>query len=242
MYLRVDDFKDHSPNRMFVEGKERLTRGICGVSLNEELIHAAIALNADLILVHHPHGFWNEEPKLPLGAHRRKLALLLGAEIAVFGYHLPLDGHPEVGNNALLADLVGLKDRRGWMPSGKANVALHGEFAKSQSLEEILAKLAKTIGEPVHLFEGGPEKIRHIAICSGGAAKYIVELLNGDGIDLYLTGEASETAQQMAREEGFHWLALGHHATERLGITALAAHLTAKFGLPIDFVDVPNPV
>jgi len=241
-FLQVSAYQDHSPNKMFVEGGRPLKRGITGVSLNLPLIEAAVKRKADFIIVHHPHGFWNEDPKLPIGSLAIKLRLLIQNGISVYGYHLPLDGHPTLGNNALLADAIGLRERSGFLKSGSAFVGCYGSLSTPVSVTTMLERISKTIAPPLFHFAGGGENVQKIAICSGGAPNSVQELLGEPGVDLYLTGEARESTQQLALEEKFHFIACGHHVTERFGVRALGIHLQKEFGLQIEFVDIPNPV
>lgn len=241
-FLAVTEYRDHAPNKMFVEGLRPLKRGVTGVSLNSALISAAIAIEADFIIVHHPHGFWNEDPKLPIGVFGEKLRLLIQNQISVYGYHLPLDGHPVLGNNALLADAIGLKNRNGFIRSGEAFVGCYGSLEKAVLLDEFLKTIEAKVSPILHHFEGGGPTVQNIAICSGGAPQAVAELLESQTVDLYLTGEARETSQQFALEEQFHFVACGHHATERFGVRALGEHIAEQFHLEVDFVDVDNPV
>lgn len=241
-YLEVSNYSDHSPNKMIVEGERPLQRGVTGVSLNLQLIQAAVDADADFIIVHHPHGFWNEDPKLPRGVMAEKLRLLIKNGISVYGYHLPLDGHLVLGNNALLADAIGLKKRSGFIPSGSAFVGCHGSLPEPVGIEEMLTLISQQIAPPLYHFSGGGEKVQKIAICSGGAPSAVEELLEEPGIDLYLTGEVRETTQQLALEERFHFVACGHHATERFGVRALGERLQSEYALKINFIDIDNPV
>ena len=241
-FLEVAKFKDYSPNCMIVEGGRDLQKGVSGVSLNLELIQAAVERDASFILVHHPHGFWNSDPRLPRGTLAKKLKLLLENGISVYGYHLPLDGHPVVGNNAQIASALGLFDREGFSKAGEGFVGCQGLLEQPVPVDEFMAKISEAVGEPNFVFRGGPETVQRIAICSGGAANGVLERLDHPGVDLYLTGEPKEQTRQLALEEGFHFVACGHHATERFGVKALSRKLEEKFGLEIEFVDVPNPV
>ena len=146
-FLEVAKFKDYSPNCMIVEGGRELQKGVCGVSLNLELIEAAVERGADFILVHHPHGFWNSDPKLPRGTLAKKLKLLLENGISVYGYHLPLDGHPVVGNNAQIASALGLFDREGFAKSGEGFVGCQGQLEQPVPVDEFLAKISEAVGE-----------------------------------------------------------------------------------------------
>jgi dinuclear metal center YbgI/SA1388 family protein len=234
-YLKVADYKDYAPNGLQVEGRSEINTIVTGVTASQALIDKAVELNADAILVHHGY-FWKSEPQQIVGFKQKRIKTLLKHDINLFGYHLPLDGHDEVGNNVLLGKLWGLKESQA--PVGLVRI---GELTTPLSIDEFKSKVDKSLNrESLHL-TGGPDKIKTVAWCSGGAQGYIDQAVSL-GADVYISGEVSEQTTHLAQECGIHYLAAGHHATERLGIKALGEYLADKFGLNCHFVDIPNPV
>lgn len=234
-YLQVADYKDYAPNGLQVEGKQEIKTIVTGVTACQALIDEAIRLNADAVLVHHGY-FWKSEPVEIVGFKQKRIKSLLAHDINLMAYHLPLDGHAELGNNAMLGKLWELEDitpQPGLLRLGKLN--------RPVQIEEFVATVERSLNRtPLHL-PGGPEQIQTVAWCSGGAQGYIDQALVW-GADLYISGEVSEQTTHLALEGGIHYLAAGHHATERVGIKALGEHLAEKFGLDCHFVDIPNPV
>jgi len=235
--LQIDRFKDYAPNGVQIEGRATITRIVCGVSASEALIDAAIEQHADAILVHHGYFWRGEDPRL-LGAKRRRIAKLLAHNISLLAYHLPLDAHAELGNNAQLGRRLGLAaDSRfgeqdlGWAGTLPSETTL-GEFA--QLIEAQLGRTPLVIGDPART-------IARVGWCTGGAQGYFPDAIAA-GCDAYLTGEASEQHYHVAMESGVAFIAAGHHATERYGVQALAAHLADQFGLTQHYVDLPNPI
>lgn len=234
-FLDIASYKDYAPNGLQVEGKQEINKIVTGVTACQALIDKAIEVQADAILVHHGY-FWKNEQQVITGFKKQRIKALLMNDINLYGYHLPLDGHEGLGNNAMLGKLWGLKDiteepgllRIGVLPE-KMAIA---EFKKR--VDDSLAR------ESLHL-DGGPEKITKVAWCSGGAQGYIDQAI-ANGAELYISGEVSEQTTHLAKECGIHYLAAGHHATERLGIKALGEHLVEKFGLECIFIDIDNPV
>ena len=234
-FLSVADFKDYAPNGLQVEGRTEIKRIVTGVTACQALIDKAVELQADAILVHHGY-FWKSEPATITGFKQRRIKTLLQHDINLFGYHLPLDAHAELGNNAMLAKLWGLKDitpEPGLVRLGKLSSKMEMDDFK-QMVDDSLAR------DSLHL-PGGPSQVETIAWCSGGAQGYIDQAIAW-GADVYVSGEVSEQTTHMAKECGIHYLAAGHHATERLGIKSLGEHLVEKFGLECHFVEVANPV
>jgi dinuclear metal center YbgI/SA1388 family protein len=241
--LKPELFKDYCPNGLIVESGAKVHRVVCGVSLSMELIHEAIESKADAIIVHHPHGFWNNQPKLPVGMMAKKIRSLLSEGVSLWGFHLPLDGHPEVGNNVGIARALGAEPYGSFMREGQADVGLLCRFAPSMEPKDLQQKATALFGNAgvIHALMFGPQRIETIAICSGGGASGIDEALKC-GVQAYLTGEIKESHPIQAREEGFHLLACGHYATEMFGPRLLAERITQDLGIPADFVDVPNPI
>lgn len=235
--LEVGRFRDYCPNGLQVEGRESISRVICGVTASQALLDEAVARRADAVLVHHGY-FWRGEDGRVTGMRRKRLATLLQHDINLFAYHLPLDAHPELGNNAQLARLMG------WLPEGRfgeQDIGWTGSLGQPQSLELLARHAAARLGrEPLVL--GDPMRtVGKIAWCTGGAQGYFEQAI-ACGVDCFVSGEASEPTTHLARESGVAYLGIGHHASERYGVHALGAHLAERFGIEAVFVDVDNPV
>ncbi|MEJ5209955.1 MAG: Nif3-like dinuclear metal center hexameric protein [Burkholderiales bacterium] len=230
-------FRDYCPNGLQVEGRPEVRRIVTGVSASLALLEAAIEAGADAVMVHHGY-FWKNEPAPIVGVKRARIRLLLTHDVSLFAFHLPLDAHPELGNNAQLGRRLGLKVQE-W--AGEQGLIAVGEPETPCLLESFAARVTQALGR-APLVVGAPHQpIRRIAWCSGGAQGWF-ETAAALGVDAYLTGEASEHNVHFARESGVAFLAAGHHATERDGIRALGEHLAAQFGLEHRFIDLPNPV
>lgn len=237
--LRAKDFQDYGPNGLQVPGREEVRRVVTGVSANRALIETAAAMQADLLLVHHGL-FWGQTGPIDhLLAGR--LRPLFVADINLVAYHLPLDAHAEVGNNALIADALGLTERRSFAPHRGEHLGIAGHLPGGGLSPEAFVQAVGAITQPPLAFLHGPDVIRTVGIVSGGAADDIVPAA-ALGLDAFITGEPAERSQGMAEELGMHFLAAGHHATERFGIRALGELLAAEFGVEHTFVDVENPV
>ena len=239
--LAVENFSDYCPNGLQVEGRSEVRTLVGGVTACQALLDAAVERGADAVLVHHGY-FWKGENPRIVGMKRRRLATLLRHDISLIAYHLPLDAHPELGNNAQLARVLGLTiTGTAGGNSRTPGLVLLGEPAQPTSGTAFATHLAARLGrEPLYV-PGNDAPIRRLAWCTGGAQSYIEIALNA-GADAFLTGEASEQTVHIARENGLHFFAAGHHATERYGIQALGAHLTGQFALNFTFVDIDNPV
>jgi dinuclear metal center YbgI/SA1388 family protein len=235
-FLESARFQDYCPNGLQVQGRESVRSIVSGVTASQVLIDAAIERRADLLLVHHGY-FWRGEDPRVIGMKARRLGALLRNDISLLAYHLPLDAHPELGNNArLAADLELAVSGR----FGPAEVAMHGETPAPESGESFAARLARQLGrEPLHIPADRP--IRRVGWCSGAAQDYL-EHAAALGLDAYVSGEISERTFHTARELGIHYFAAGHHATERYGVQALGELLAGRFGLVHTFVDEANPV
>lgn len=239
--LEVARFRDYCPNGLQVEGRETVRRLVFGVTASQALIDAACARDADAIVVHHGY-FWRGEDGRITGIRKARLAALLGRDINLFAYHLPLDAHPELGNNAQLAREMGWRAEGrfgeqdlGWI--GAATVAA----SAARPAQELAQELARVLGRESQLVGDGTRAVRRVAWCSG-AAQSAFEQAIAAGADVYVSGEISEPTVHLARESGVPYIAAGHHATERGGVRALAAHLAATQGLQCEFIDVDNPV
>jgi dinuclear metal center YbgI/SA1388 family protein len=244
--LAVDRFKDYGPNGLQVEGRAEVVRVVSGVTASLALIEAAVAHGADAILVHHGL-FWRGQDGCISGWLRRRLALLLAHEINLFAYHLPLDAHSELGNNAQLGLRLGLRAdaRFGEQDLGfigpAAGVADGGvDVADRTDAAALARRVGLALGRTPLLLPGDGRLLRRVAWCSGGAQGYF-EAAIAAGADAFITGEVSEPQAHIARETGVAFLACGHHATERYGAPALGDHLAARFGLQHRFIEIDNP-
>jgi len=234
--LEVDKFKDYAPNGLQVEGKGKLKKIISGVSATQALIEAAIEKEADAIVVHHGW-FWKGEDQCIVGMKHKRLKLLMQHDISMLGYHLPLDAHPELGNNAQLAKRLNIQVEDVMNDQGIGNF---GRLQEYISLSQLGSKIETSLNRKPLLISAGDHAIRRVAWCTGGAQSYINEAVEA-GVDAYISGEISEQTVHIARESGVHYIAAGHHATERYGVEALGEFAAAKFGLLHEFVDIDNP-
>lgn len=233
--LEVDEYEDYAPNGLQVEGAKDIRKIVFGVTASQALIEKAIELQADTIIVHHGY-FWKNEPVTITGIKYQRIKKLIENNINLIGYHLPLDGHADLGNNAQLGKLWQLKD----ITPSPGLVRL-GKLATPVIIDAFIKIITSSLKrQPLHL-PGGPEQIKTIAWCSGGAQGYI-ERAAAWNADVYISGEVSEQTTHIAQECGIHYLAAGHHATEVWGVKALAKHLTERFDLECKFIDCPNPV
>lgn len=234
--LQPERFRDYCPNGLQVEGRAEVRTIVSGVSATQALIDAALELDADAILVHHGY-FWRGEDARVIGMRRDRLRSLLANDLSLIAYHLPLDAHPEVGNNAQLAMRLDLLADAALNADGVGSI---GRLAEPMPAAAFARHVSAVLGrEPVWV-DGGPEFIERIAWCTGGAQSYIEQAAFA-GVDAYLSGEISEQTTHVARERGLHYFAAGHHATERYGAPALTERLAASFGLQHYFVDIDNP-
>jgi dinuclear metal center YbgI/SA1388 family protein len=235
--------KDYCPNGLQVEGKEEIHHIVTGVTASQALIDHAIALDADAILVHHGY-FWKNEAYNIVGMKKRRIAALLQHDINLFAYHLPLDVHPTLGNNAQLAKLLALTEVVPVIDIAPEGVVMQGILPEALTHEQLSARLQHALHRaPVSV--GGSAQIKRVAWCTGGGQGFIDELVNlstdGCGIDAFISGEISEQTTHSARELGIDYFAAGHHATERYGVKAVGEHLAENFGLKVSFVDIQNP-
>ncbi|SFM20811.1 dinuclear metal center protein, YbgI/SA1388 family [Halopseudomonas yangmingensis] len=233
-------FADYCPNGLQVQGGERVRRIVSGVTASQALVDAAIAAQADLLLVHHGY-FWKGESSPLTGIKQRRIKALLQHDINLVAYHLPLDVHAELGNNVQLAQLMDWQIEGGLEPDNPRSVGLQGRLSAPLSGEQLAAQLAQRLQRtPLHI-PGNDRPIRRIAWCTGAAQGYIDRAI-ALGVDAYITGEVSEPTVHLAREHGIHFFAAGHHATERYGVKALGEHLAQQFGIEHRFIDIDNPV
>jgi dinuclear metal center YbgI/SA1388 family protein len=235
--LGAAKFRDYCPNGLQVEGRDEVQRIVAGVTASQALLDAAIEANADAILVHHGY-FWKGDDGRVTGIRRKRLGTLIDHNINLIAYHLPLDAHPELGNNAQLAS------RLGWLAEGRfgeQDIGWFGRLAEPTVLSSLANQLAQVLGREPLVIGDQSRHIAKIAWCSGGAQGYLEQAI-ALGVDVYVSGEISEQTVHLARESGVAYIAAGHHATERYGVQAVAEHLAARFGLDCQFIDVANPV
>ncbi|PLT23370.1 Nif3-like dinuclear metal center hexameric protein [Pseudoalteromonas sp. MelDa3] len=237
--LKPQLIKDFCPNGLQVEGKNEIKKIVTGVTASQALIEAAIEQQADAILVHHGF-FWKGESQPITGMKKRRIGALLAHDINLFGYHLPLDIHPAVGNNAQLAKLLDIEIETGLEPTSNS-VAMKGRLKTPLSGEDFADKIAKVLNRTPLTSLVRSTKIETIALCTGGGQGYI-DLAAEQGIDAYLTGEASEQTIHSSREQNIDFFAAGHHATERYGVKALGELLAQEHGFDVTFIDIDNPV
>lgn len=241
--LQVQRFKDYCPNGLQVEGKDTIGHIITGVTASQALLDAAVQQNADAILVHHGW-FWKNENPVLRGIKRQRIATALRHDLNVFGFHLPLDAHPEWGNNAQLARLFEFEPDRNDdgtpVNFGPGDLVWRGR-CQPATLSQVAERIGKVLQRPP-LVVGDPEKpIQTVAWCSGGA-QGMMDAAIDSGIDLYITGEASEQNFHLAHESNTAFIAAGHHATERYGIQALGEAVARQFGIRVNFLDLDNPI
>jgi dinuclear metal center YbgI/SA1388 family protein len=228
-------FKDYGPNGLQVEGRDSVRCLVSGVSASLAFIEAAIGAGADALLVHHGL-FWRGQDGRVTGWMKQRLARLLAADVSLFAYHLPLDAHPEFGNNAQLARQLGLTaDAR----FGDQQLGFAGP-APGPSLESFARHVGAVLRRPPTVVPGDGRPLRRVAWCTGGAQGFFEAAID-HGADVFLTGEISEPQAHLARETGVAFLACGHHATERYGAPAVAAQVAEEFGLTHRFIEIDNP-
>jgi dinuclear metal center YbgI/SA1388 family protein len=239
--LAPSRFDDYGPNGLQIPGRETVETIATGVSANAELFERARAEGADLVLVH--HGLLWAGPPRPLDrAAKRRLQLLFDADMSLAAYHLPLDGHLQHGNNALLAAAIGCE---GWEPFGGhkgATIGVAGRLpGEGIAPSELVARVREATQREPLAFTDGAERVRTVGIVSGAGADYLEEAIAA-GLDAFVTGEPIERVMSRAREAGVHFLAAGHYATETFGVRRLGDLLAAEFGVRHVFVDIPNPI
>lgn len=238
--LSTDQGGDYCPNGLQVEGAATVSRLVTGVSACQALFEQAVDWGADAILVHHGL-FWDGQPSILTGPMAKRVRLLMAADINLLAYHLPLDRHPRLGNNALAAEAFGLQDLTPFGDAKGLPVGFHGRFATPLPAAELSDRCHQVYAQKPLLFDAGPDPIRSMGIISGAAQRELYTAIDL-GLDAFLTGEVSEWVMNAAREHHIHYVAAGHYATERLGVRALGTHLAERYGLAVTFVDVPNPV
>ena len=246
--LEIDNFRDYCPNGLQIEGKSEVNKLVTGVSACQDLLDAAIREKADAVLVHHGY-FWKGEDQTITGLKRKRVKSLLDSGISLLAYHLPLDAHSQVGNNARLAEVLGLKKEGMFggdssLSSGSGaspEIAQYGELLEPVDGEAFARHIEDRLQRRPLYIKGSSNPVRTIGWCSGAAQSYL-EQAAALGLDAFLTGEVSEQTVHIARETGIHFYAAGHHATERYGAESLGLHLAEKFSLDVQFIDIDNPV
>ena len=234
--LEPAKFRDYCPNGLQVEGRAEVRRIVAGVTACQALLDAAVALEADAVLVHHGY-FWRGEDGRITGMRKRRLATLLNNDMSLLAYHLPLDAHPTLGNNAQWAAALG------WQALGRfgeQDIGWFGDLPQSKRLSMVAKDLEAALQRQPLVIGDDTRPIRRLAWCSGGAQGYFEQAI-ALGVDAFVSGEISEQTVHLARESGVAYLASGHHATERFGVCALAKQLTDEFGLECRYIDIDNP-
>jgi dinuclear metal center YbgI/SA1388 family protein len=232
--LEVERFPEFAPQGLQVVGAAEVTAIACGVSCSRELFERGVAGGAELVLVHHGL-FWRNEPLVVDARLRGRLEALFAGDASLVAYHLALDAHPTLGNNAQLAGRIGA------VPVTPFGGVGQGCTIEPVSLDDLAARVAEAVGRAPLVLRGGEAEIERLAVSTGAAGHDLVQAAH-EGYDALLTGEPEEPSAATARELGIHLIAAGHHATERFGVQALAAHLAERFGLEWHFVEVENPV
>lgn len=235
--LEVSRFRDYCPNGVQIEGRAEICRIATGVTASQRLLEAATAWSADAILVHHGY-FWRNEDATVTGIKKRRIAYLLQHDVSLLAYHLPLDAHPGLGNNAQLALRLGLVSQGRF---GEQDLGWHGELKQPQTLGQFAAQISHVLRRTPLVIGEMEIKLRRIAWCSGAAQSYFEQAV-ALGVDAFLTGEISEQHVHIAHETGVAFIAAGHHATERYGVQALGEHLAQQFKIEHRFFDMDNPV
>jgi dinuclear metal center YbgI/SA1388 family protein len=239
--LDVGSFRDLGPNGLQVPGHRDVSRVVTGVSAQRELIDRAVAEQAELVLAHHGL-FWDFHPTGLSPVLAERLRPLFKHDIALAGYHLPLDAHHELGNNAILAARLGCERHEAFGTFRDQKIGRAGTFpGDGIPAADLFARVRELTGRAPTVFDGGPETVRRIGIVSGSAADALTEA-TAMGLDAFLTGEPREHVMADAREAGIHFIAAGHYATETFGIRALGDWLAKRFGVEHIWVDIPNPV
>jgi dinuclear metal center YbgI/SA1388 family protein len=238
--LDVGSFEDMAPNGLQVPGSQQVELVATGVSAHRALFEQAAAAGADLVVAHHGL-FWDSHPRTVSAAMKARLRILFEADISLAGYHLPLDAHPEVGNNALICTALGLERAEPFGEYRGRMVGFVGRSAEGVPFEELRRRCARAFGQEPFVWDSGPELVRSVGIISGGAASSFGEAI-ALGVDAFLTGEPAEYAMADARESGVHFIAGGHYSTETFGVRRLGELLAESFGVEQRFIDTPNPI
>ncbi|GGA69913.1 GTP cyclohydrolase 1 type 2 [Neiella marina] len=238
--LQADKIRDYCPNGLQVQGRDEVGKIVTGVTASQALVDAAVERQADAILVHHGY-FWKSESPVITGMKHHRLKALLGADINLIGYHLPLDVHPQLGNNAQLAALLDIDVIGGLEPNDPFSVAMLGRFSQPLSGAQLAQRISHVLERsPLHI-AASERPISTVGWCTGGGQSFIEQAALA-GCDAFISGEVSEQTFHIAQELNIDYFAAGHHATERYGVKALGEHLAEQHGLDVEFVDIDNPV
>lgn len=237
--LNVNRISDYCPNGLQVEGRDEVQRIVTGVTASQALIEKAIELNADALLVHHGY-FWKGEDAAITGMKKHRIAALLKHDINLYAYHLPLDVHPEFGNNAQLAKRCGWPSPRALAEISPEGVVMMAEWPQPRAFTDVLHELETTLARQATVSLSTKALIQRVAWCTGGGQNFIDAAFQA-GADCFISGEISEQTTHSAREHPISYIAAGHHATERFGIEALGQHLAERFDLSHQFIDIENP-
>lgn len=237
--LQPEKFRDYCPNGLQVEGRPRIAKLATGVTACQEFLDAAIEWGADAVLVHHGY-FWEGEKAVITGMKRRRLATLLSNDVSLLAYHLPLDAHPELGNNAQLGKLLGITPAEDLRPDTDGSVGNIGSLDAAIPAAELARRIQQLTDREVLVIGDSAMPVQRVAWCTGAAQGYIEHAVAA-GADVYITGEVSEQTVHVAREEGIVFMAAGHHATERYGVQAVGEHLAQRLDLDHCFFDINNP-
>lgn len=239
-YLQANAFKDYCPNGLQIEGKSEVQVLVSSVTASLDAIEQALDLKADALLVHHGY-FWKGEPEPLTGIKGKRIKQLMQNEISLIAYHLPLDAHPTIGNNAVLAELLDIKDLQPLDPTERFPIGNVGRLATPMTGEQFAQRLSTVLGQsPLHI-SAHDRLIEKIGFCSGAAQGYLYKAV-AEQCDAYFSGEVSERTYHEALEYGIDYYAAGHHATERYGVQRLAELLQQQFGLTTHYAELPNPV
>ena len=243
-YLNASAFKDYCPNGLQVEGSASVKHIVTGVTASYALLEAAVERGADTVLVHHGW-FWKNEDPCIRGMKKARLAFALKHNLNLIAYHLPLDAHPEIGNNTQLANVLGfeidLNSEGQPLGIGPGQLIQTGRLPAAQSLAQLQQHIATQLQRPPLVVGNPQQSIQRVAWCTGGAQGFMPDAIDA-GVDVYISGEASEPTYHYAQESNTAYIGAGHHATERYGVKALGEKLAAKFQLPVSFIDLDNPI
>lgn len=236
-YLQIARFQDYCPNGLQVEGRPQVRRIVSGVTASQALIEAAIASEADAILVHHGY-FWRGEAPEVVGLKRQRLKRLLTHDVSLLAYHLPLDAHAEVGNNVQLGKVLGWQIDR---YLDDKNMIASANFSESMTLEQLGQHISARLGRQAQVLGDVRRQINTVAWCTGAAQSYMPQAVQA-GADVFISGEVSEQTWHTVCETGAAYIAAGHHATERYGVQALGQWLSDQFGIEHEYIELDNPV
>jgi dinuclear metal center YbgI/SA1388 family protein len=238
--LEIHSFTDYGPNGLQVPGADEVSRVVTGVSAQRELFERAAEAGAELVLCHHGL-FWDFHPRAIGPAMKQRLKVLFDADISLAAYHLPLDAHPEVGNNALICERLGLERSEPMAEFKGRPIGFVGRSAEGIPFAELRRRCAEAFGQDPFVWDAGPETVHSVGVVSGGAQGTFHEAI-AYGVDAFLTGETAEHVMAEAREAGVHYIGGGHYATETFGIRRLGDLVADRFGVQHTFVDIPNPI